>query len=344
METVSILMPAYNAGKYIREAVVSVLAQSFTTWELVILNDGSTDDTEAIILSYTDPRIRYEKNDRNRGLVYTRNRLLELARFDLVAFLDSDDIAMPERLAVQLNYLRQHPETGLVAGSLYTLQDQQTDRKTLVFDLSPEALKAHLLFYNPVSTSSVMFRKSALPEIHFRDDYPPVEDYDLWTRMLVAAPGVVLPAVLGYYRLHEQNISKVLSSASYANRNKVVLNQLEYYFPGKYSPDDATMHLSLADLKIRNGLADVPRVADWIRKLLAWNQVSLHFDSRILGQVLYERVLKKFLRLEGYDMSVYRNLQHLKHALQPRLTWELRKKELAILAFSLAGKKFIATD
>ena len=90
---VSVLMPAYNAEKYIAEAINSILSQTFKDFELLIINDGSTDKSESIVFSFNDPRMRYIKNEQNLGLVRVRNLGLELARGEYVAMLDSDDIA-----------------------------------------------------------------------------------------------------------------------------------------------------------------------------------------------------------------------------------------------------------
>jgi hypothetical protein len=157
-------------------------------------------------------------------------------------------------------------------------------------------------------------------------------------------PGAVLGDVLGYYRLHGQSISKQLSEASLANRNRVVLDQLASCFPGAYSEAEKDIHLSLADLGRHKRLDDVPALHDWILRLIRLNDAHRRFDPEALRQVLYERLLKKLLRLDRYDRSVLRTWWSLRSELQPRLTLELRKKELAILAFSLAGRPLIATD
>lgn len=109
-------MPAYNAEKYLREAIDSILAQTFTDFELIIINDGSTDFTKDIILSYTDQRIRYIENEQNSGICVTLNKGLDAARGRYIARMDSDDISLPRRLEVQVQYMDSHPEIG-VAGT-----------------------------------------------------------------------------------------------------------------------------------------------------------------------------------------------------------------------------------
>ncbi|MBK8352976.1 MAG: glycosyltransferase family 2 protein [Saprospirales bacterium] len=95
---VSVLMPAYNSAKYIAQSIESILNQTFKNFELIIINDGSSDNTYDIIASYSDKRIKYFQNEGNKGLIYTRNKLIELSNFEYIAFLDSDDLAENTRL------------------------------------------------------------------------------------------------------------------------------------------------------------------------------------------------------------------------------------------------------
>jgi len=186
-----------------------------------------------------------------------------------------------------------------------------------------------------------MFRRNLLPDKIFRDGYPPCEDYDLWVRMLLNTKGIVLPQQLSTYRLYNDSVSKRHAEDSRNNRNKVIVDQLDYYFPNQFTPDEAETHLSLVEFSLKNKKQDLAELKKWITKFIQLNEQHKHFDHKILTQLLYERILKKLLRLENYDFSVYRYLLDFKKQLQPSLTFELRKKEWAIMAFSIAHKKFI---
>jgi glycosyltransferase involved in cell wall biosynthesis len=334
MPAISVLMPAYNSGKYIAASINSILAQTFIDIELIILNDGSVDDTEIIVAGFKDDRIRYFKNDGNRGLAYTRNKLVELSTGEFLAFQDSDDLSEKNRLEVEFKFLQANPEMALVSGSFAAI-DEHGDQlgSGWNFELSGQALPVHLLYYNPIATSSVLIR-----------NYPVCEDFDLWTRVLQKYSGRVLPEILTRYRVYDASICKQQPDDVIKYRNQIIQNQLGMYFPGLYSPDDALIQASLADFSIRNSPEDLTALKNWIVKLKALNDQYRHFDQKILGQVIYERILKKFLRLSAYNFSVYRCLQEIRKITNPALTWELRKKEMAILAFSLAGKKFISTN
>ena len=107
-ELVSVIMPTYNCGRFIAESIRNVLAQTYTNWELLIVDDYSTDETESIVRSFDDPRIRYMRNEQNMGAALTRNRALREAKGRYIAFLDSDDLWLPEKLAKQIAFMQAH--------------------------------------------------------------------------------------------------------------------------------------------------------------------------------------------------------------------------------------------
>src|SRR5258705_3382658 len=130
---VSVILPAYNCQKFICKAIESVLQQTFTDFELIIINDGSTDNTESIIHAYTDPRIVYSKNSENKGLIYSLNSAISLAKGKYIARMDADDICLPERLALQKTFLDQHEDIAVVASTNEFINDNA--EKTRHFDL-----------------------------------------------------------------------------------------------------------------------------------------------------------------------------------------------------------------
>ena len=112
---ISVILPVYNAERFLREAIDSVLKQTFVDFEFIILNDGSTDKTEDIILSYKDPRIRYVKNEKNLKLIKTLNKGVDMARGKYIARMDADDISLPERFEKEVAYLEAHPDVAVVS-------------------------------------------------------------------------------------------------------------------------------------------------------------------------------------------------------------------------------------
>ncbi|MBK7430445.1 MAG: glycosyltransferase family 2 protein [Bacteroidetes bacterium] len=125
---VSVIMPVYNTGKYLAAAIASVLGQTFSDFELIILNDGSTDDSETVVKNFTDPRIIYLKNERNLGLIATLNTALSQCKGEFIARMDGDDICHSERLAAQLRFLNAHPEISVCGTFFYSLEKNQEQK------------------------------------------------------------------------------------------------------------------------------------------------------------------------------------------------------------------------
>jgi len=235
---VSVILPAYNCEKYIAKAIESVLHQTFTDLELIIINDGSTDKTEFAILAFTDQRIVYIRNETNKGLVFTLNRCIELAKGKYIARMDADDICLPERLAKQKNFLDQNENTGVVATTIEFINDKE--EKTGIWDvdrqtITKEQIKSKLLFQNCIAHPSVMMRAGLIKKLKYNDKQKNIEDYDLWLRILNRGISIVkINEPLLLYRVHEDSITSV-----YLKRKNVffthALMKIKFLSGGKIS-------------------------------------------------------------------------------------------------------------
>jgi glycosyltransferase involved in cell wall biosynthesis len=208
MPKVSVLMPVYKTEeKYLREAVESILAQTFTDFEFLILDDCPEDTREDIIKSYKDKRITYKKNPQNLGISESRNKLLDLAKGKYLAIFDHDDISMPNRLEREVAYLDAHPEVGLVS-ALYQTFPKLTVHKAPENDAD---IRLSSVERCCVSHSCCMIRKSVLNEHHIRyeAEFSPAEDYRLFCRLLEVSKLHNLQEVLLNYRLYKSNTSKL---------------------------------------------------------------------------------------------------------------------------------------
>lgn len=136
MKSVSIIMPAYNSARFIRHAVESVLAQTYTDWELLIVDDCSSDNTEQVVSAIKDPRIRYMRNEQNMGAASTRNRALRQAEGRYIAFLDSDDLWTPDKLEKQIAFMKQHDYAFTFANYQIIQEDGTPTNKVLHMPLS----------------------------------------------------------------------------------------------------------------------------------------------------------------------------------------------------------------
>jgi glycosyltransferase involved in cell wall biosynthesis len=200
--TVSVLMPAYNAAAYLREAADSILAQTYADFELLIVDDGSTDATPDLLSDFTDDRVRRLRNDRNLGIPGTRNRCLAEAQGEYVAWMDADDRSRPERLQHQLDYLRQHPELAAVGSWAQVIDEAGAPLKQWHWETDPQEIREVLPGRNCIVNGSTLARRAALQAIGgFR--LLVAEDYDLWLRLTDQGACLAnLPEMLYEYRIH----------------------------------------------------------------------------------------------------------------------------------------------
>lgn len=201
---VSVVMPVYNAEKYLREAINSILSQTYTNFEFIILNDGSTDSSAEIVRSYDDPRIVFIDNKKNAGLVAVLNQGLDLAHGEYIARMDSDDISLPKRFEKQVRFLQRHKSVGILGTFFHIFGNiDRIEKKKRYPKLS------HMLETCPVGHPTVMIRKSVLDEYNLRYDphYKHAEDYELWTRAIQFTRIANLPQVLLNYRWSGDNVS-----------------------------------------------------------------------------------------------------------------------------------------
>lgn len=204
---ISVIMPAYNVQDYIQEAIDSVLLQTFINWELIIIDDGSTDRTAEIIKENKnkDNRIKYFYQD-NQGQSEARNLGFSKANGKYVAFFDSDDICFLERFTKQISFLETNEEV-VVIGSWFSIIGSDRVIKLPEYN---DAIRLALLSGNCIALSSVMVRKKSLEDFKlvFEKSKEPAEDYDLWFRLIMKGKFYNLQEVLIDYRTHSDQVSK----------------------------------------------------------------------------------------------------------------------------------------
>lgn len=210
---ISVIMPVYNGADYLVEAVDSIINQTCRDFEFIIINDCSTDNTEEIVQSYHDKRIVYLRNKKNLGVARSLNLGLDLAKGEYIARMDADDIARPERLMIQKDYMDSHPEVDVLATS-----SQSFDKNGILFEghtsTDEEILKLDFLFSCGICHPTVMMKRETLERLHLRydHDFNKVEDYDLWCRMLDL--GCVIRSIdkiLLDHRLHANQVTSIYS-------------------------------------------------------------------------------------------------------------------------------------
>lgn len=213
METpkVSVILPVYNSEKYLQKAIDSILHQTLPDFELIIINDCSTDSSEQIIKTYTDKRIRYIKQPENLGVVAAMNTGLQIASSPLVAVMHSDDIAFESRLQRQLEHFENNPDVAVVAGFVVNINEQgdligrwMQDRSCI----TATQIRNNMVKSNCIAHPTVMMKTAIARRMQYHLNQQSQEDYDLWLRML--AEGLVIekvPEEVLYYREHSASIT-----------------------------------------------------------------------------------------------------------------------------------------
>ncbi len=208
---VSVVLPVYNCPRYVGQAIESVLEQTYADFELIVIDDGSTDETPDVLRRYEDSRIRLI-TQANRGLATTLNRGIELARGRYIARQDQDDICFPDRLARQVTFLDANPACALLGTwAEIWIEDAKTDRAHRHPSDNP-TLQFELLLNNPFVHSSVMLRRAALAEVGgYSTDHgrQPPEDYELWSRIARQFEVANIPEILHAYREIQGSMSRI---------------------------------------------------------------------------------------------------------------------------------------
>jgi len=273
---ITVFMPVYNGQRFLREAVESVLNQSFTDFEFLIIDDGSTDGSPEIIRSYSDPRIRRVTSDSNLKLPATRNRGLELASGRYLANMDCDDVSRSDRLLTQFRFMESHPEVG-ACGSWVRMICYRGNaikrRETIKYPMSPAQIKSGLLFDQPLANPSAMMRLTAVRSaglIYEPEHLAGLEDWGFWQKASFCFDLANIPQVLLDYRFFEGN----LSNRSGDQRKEIIklINRrnLEKLGVG-FSPHETMMHCVNAVTGDRVQLSDYHQ---WLESLARANRIK----------------------------------------------------------------------
>jgi glycosyltransferase involved in cell wall biosynthesis len=230
---ITVLMPVYNAERFLREAIDSILNQSLRDFEFLIIDDGSTDSSPDIISSYADPRIRFLRNEKNRGITYSLNKGLGLSSCDIIARMDSDDVSLPERLRKQVNFMTKNPRCAMVSSwaEVVTENDQLVRLEKYRNEFYYYNLTFECWIYHP----TVMFRKECVEAVGgYSMMYS--EDYDLFWKLSTKYRIANIAEVLVKYRLSPTSLNTVLKKQEYDRANEAnVLRNIRFYMGEQYT-------------------------------------------------------------------------------------------------------------
>lgn len=297
---VTVLMPVYNAEKYVGEAIQSILNQTFTDFEFLIINDGSTDSSLDIILSYTDSRIKVFNSNLNYGHVYHLNCGIEIAKGEYIARMDADDISLLNRLEKQVAFMDENPDIG-VCGTWYEIIGGQDSVKHSIDDVN---IRLDLLTHSALGHPTVILRTQILIQFNLRYDplWVPAEDYWFWIELSRHCKLANLPHILLQYRTHHAQIS---SRCRHDQRQKVELirnRQIEILLNRKLTAEEKNYHrLLLQEQEINDIDIDIDYFVNlkfWVNTLVAANLSSERYSSTKISSILTSK-------LNGVYRSLY---------------------------------------
>lgn len=283
---ISVVLPVYNAEVFLAEAISSILKQSIADFELLIINDGSTDQSSEIINRFQDKRIRILNNSKNEGLIASLNKGISEAKGEFIARMDADDTAQPKRFEEQLKFLIKHPNVG-VCGTLMHMIHNKKDYAHRY--LESDLIKSSLLFTNPIVHPSVMMRKSIFKgeQTGYDKNFVHGEDYALWISFIPKTDFGVVDIPLLNYRAHENQVSRLFNSTQIDSVKKAQ----EFFFSYlkiQPSQEEKELHTTLFLERYEKSESYISAVESWLTKLSDANRETQFFNEESFKNIVGE--------------------------------------------------------
>lgn len=295
---ISVLMPVYNCALYLRKAIDSVLAQTYSNFELLLINDGSTDNSKDIILSYNDPRIRYIENEHNLKLIATLNKGIDLAKGEYISRMDSDDVIPPNRFETQIRYLLKHPHVDLCSVWAYITDEKGKKIGKLKGIDTSGLINCSLFFTNPINHPGIMCKTHVLKENKFKT-FLHAEDMELWITLRDKNYVMVnIPKYLYSYRWYGNNVSNSNAEFQLEQKKKLLKNQLETFFDRIIDEGEMNLHHLSYELfrwgNKKDGAIDqvtLCKEKEWLERISQQNLRNKMFPQSDLDALLCSRWL-----------------------------------------------------
>ncbi|MEP4093191.1 glycosyltransferase [Reichenbachiella sp.] len=287
MVPISVLLPVYNAEKYLGACLESLLNQSYSDFELIIFNDASTDNSLDIILAYDDPRIKIINSPTNLGYVAHLNHGIAIAKGKYIARMDADDISMPNRFEKQISFLEQNHDYS-ICGTWVEPIDQPVEKKIWQLPSEHPAILIHHFFYNTaIAHPSVMFRKETIDKHHIRYDpsFMPAEDYELWSRISNFTKFKNITEPLLKYRQHPDQISQVQEKKKKDALTKIRNTQLQL-LDIEASNNSLALSTAISNRNFSDLAADIDATEKWLMQMYHANQRISFFDDQLFNREL----------------------------------------------------------
>jgi glycosyltransferase involved in cell wall biosynthesis len=302
---VTVLMPVYNGEQYLSQAISSILNQTFTDYEFLIINDGSTDRSVEIVSSYNDPRIKLIHNDTNIKLVETLNKGLLLSHGKYIARMDCDDISRADRLAEQVSFMESNQDVDICGTWIKYINGY--NKNNWKPPINDDTIKCRLLFAPPLAHPSVMFRKDVMinNNLLYSSKYEHCEDYDLWVRSAQYVKFANINKVLLLYRIHSNNIGISFRQEQLASANEI-RNKLLLALGISASSEDIDLHSSIAYGNYESSIEYLKRTERWLNMIVRANNKRMIYPVDVLGKVFTDLWYSICKNATGLGISTYK--------------------------------------
>ncbi|MGK0365972.1 MAG: glycosyltransferase involved in cell wall biosynthesis [Saprospiraceae bacterium] len=274
---VSVILPTYNRADFLREAIESILNQTFTDFELIVINDGSTDGTDAMINSLTDERIQYISYQKNKGVSFARNQGLDAARGKYIAFMDSDDISQPERFMEQVRVLNADGNLAICGSNIRFFGQMNSDYN---YTESPLLFRMKAVFQTPFHFPACMIRKAFLEKenIRFRPEIRSSDDYYFLMNIVAKGKAFVIQKQLYLYRWHGASIS--LKNKNEQSANELKISHLAFQKILNYSPTDVEMDITYRFNRGKLREEELLKTKEVIQKIIRKSKEAAHLSLK----------------------------------------------------------------
>ena len=308
---ISVIMPVFNSSKYLKEAIQSILDQSFENFEFIILNDNSTDESLKIIKEFQliDKRIVLINKTENFGPSLLRNEGIEIAKAEFIAFMDADDVAVSQRFIKQIEVLKNNNDIGL-CGSWFKLFGENIEDQIIKHYEFHDDLKINFLLECYIGNPTVMFKKSLLKDLRFKNEFRVMGDYELWARFIHTTKFYNIQQVLVNYRWHQDNITKTTNVDRQKIHLSIQTSQLNDFGIDLNTPNLDCYFLSL-EFKERQNHEKIKNIIDGGKFLIEKNLELKIFNQKILENKINDTICKLVTKAKNYNLDFLNYL--LKH-------------------------------
>jgi len=291
---ISVIMPVYNSEKYLKEAIESILNQSYKDFELIIINDGSTDDSAQIINLYKDNRIKLINNFENKGLVYSLNLGIEVSKGKYIARMDSDDICYKNRFQKQVEFMEKNTSAAVCGGNCKVFGENIKNGVMRKY-MDPTSIRYSLLFRCELVHPTVIMRKDVLIKNNYKynEEDCGIEDFSLWQRISFNHEIYNMPKILLRYRIVNSSITKTAEKNIVERKmyHKKMYKQGIEHYGFIINEEQLETHWKLCNLRNSNGIHEFYNIIEYIKEINEQIGLVDIANERIFKKVLYRRLV-----------------------------------------------------